>query len=307
MSRNQKISFFFISLCSICLTIGSWAQQSDSPHVSISVDRKNITIGETFTLEIIYVGPRTVVPVEITSINDSIGHFEVLGRISSDSAYVGERVEKKFTCKLTGFDSGHWVIPPIPVVAGNSMIFSDTLAIDIGMIALQGNDYNDIRDIMEPEVTTWDWKPWLAGSLVGLLLIASLLWYLRKRRRSGPRSENRSGLSPYAEAVNRISALQNEVQSGNVPVTLIQERLYEVLRFFLHRHFGLSAMSASTSDLLVRLKGIMNSPDNISTAAELLRIADAVKFAKYPSSKDETMECLRRMKGFITMLNELKN
>jgi hypothetical protein len=55
------------------------------------------------------------------------------------------------------------------------------------------------------------------------------------------------------------------------------------------------------------LKGDYIDADEIARLAEVLRIADAVKFAKYPSSVDEGIRSVEQMETIIRTLNTQKS
>jgi hypothetical protein len=65
-------------------------------------------------------------------------------------------------------------------------------------------------------------------------------------------------------------------------------------------------MSATTGDLLLKLKGDYLETDALTRLAEVLRIADAVKFAKYPSSAQESSGAIEQMENLIRALNQIK-
>lgn len=298
---------FFMAFLSAGMPYRTMARLLDTPFVRISVDRDQILLGEPFTLTISCTGLASGDAVEMPSTMDPIGHFEVIGQLGTDSLALNGSYEKRVRLRLTSFDSGHWVIPPIAVAFAGKRIYSDTLPIDVGMTTLQGTEYNDIRDIMEIPEESWNWKPWLIASVIALLLALLAFRYLTGRRRLSIRQDGATKYPPYEEAVRAMASLLEDARSGIVPSSRIQTGLYEVLRIFLQRRFGLPVMSASTTDLLVQLKGMVRDPQDLSNVSELLRIADAVKYARYASSGEETIDCIRRMKGFITMLNEINN
>ncbi|MBC7936553.1 MAG: hypothetical protein H7Y86_14480, partial [Rhizobacter sp.] len=60
----------------------------------------------------------------------------------------------------------------------------------------------------------------------------------------------------------------------------------------------------TTGDLLIRLKEHSRSPDVVSTAAEVLRFGDAVKFAKFQPSENENTQAVSLIKQVIEHLEK---
>ncbi|RYD77785.1 MAG: hypothetical protein EOP53_12405 [Sphingobacteriales bacterium] len=61
-------------------------------------------------------------------------------------------------------------------------------------------------------------------------------------------------------------------------------------------------MPDTTGDLLLRLKSHNFSADLVSTAAEVLRFGDAVKFAKYQPTENENSQAVDLIKQVIGII-----
>jgi hypothetical protein len=64
-------------------------------------------------------------------------------------------------------------------------------------------------------------------------------------------------------------------------------------------------MQSTTDDVLISMKGHFEG-SAFSRLAEVLRISDAVKFAKYGSSSVEALESFTVVKDSIDLLNKKK-
>ena len=64
-------------------------------------------------------------------------------------------------------------------------------------------------------------------------------------------------------------------------------------------------MQSTTDDVLISMKGSLEG-SSFSKLAEVLRISDAVKFAKYGSSMEQASESFRIIKDSIDLLNKKK-
>ena len=93
-----------------------------------------------------------------------------------------------------------------------------------------------------------------------------------------------SKLSPLEQALQSLKKLREENAMGKREVKKFYSGIYDTLRVYLLRQYKLPVMSSTTGDVLLKLKGDYLDTDELAGLAYVLRIADAVKFAKYPSS-----------------------
>ena len=104
------IVFLLILLLGIC---PAWAQEI--PTVKAAVDKNQILIGQPIRFTIDVKSP-------MTSSNqlpqfDSIPHFEIIEKASTDSTISAAGASYQMEWKLTSFDSGTQVIPALAVDA----------------------------------------------------------------------------------------------------------------------------------------------------------------------------------------------
>jgi hypothetical protein len=194
------------------------------------------------------------------------------------------------------------------VEAGKKSANSDSIAIDVLMVPLEGNSYNDIKDIIEVESTPFDWKKWGAIAITALILLAGIWYYLKNRGKTKPvPSAFDSKLSPLEQALQSLKKLREENAIDKGEVKKYYSGLYDTMRIYLLRQYSLPVMSSTTGDILLRLKGDYLESDELARLAEVLRIADAVKFARYPSSADEAVNAVDQMEAIIRTLNKQKS
>lgn len=306
-------SGFFLA-CLFCLSIlpgtGQTASAQTKPGISLksSVDRNRIVLGEPFQLQIQLKYPEKTIFASLPELPDSIQHFDVLEELKRDTSISNGTYTLTYQYRLTSFDSGHWVIPSLAAVAGKNTFKSDTLGIDILMVPLEGKEYNDIRDIIEVESKPFDWKRWIAIGITALLALIGIWYYFKNRKKPVPVAEDfASKLSPFDQAMQSLQKLreENAVEKGNPKQ--FYSGIYDTMRVYLVRQYKLPVMSSTTGDILLRLKGTYLGTDEIARLASVLRVADAVKFAKYPSSVNEAKESLDHMEAVIRTLNTQKS
>ncbi len=281
-------------------------KSTSAAKAGISVNRTRILLGEqlelTLKLEVVSGGPLTQWP----QIPDSISHFEVLNRSGLDSVLAGNNMTYSQTLTLTSFDSGHWVIPSVSFVAANKIVRTDSLAVDVTNVVLKGNDYNDIKEIIEVQEPGFDWKKWLPYIIGTILVLVLAGYWLKNRKKITVEEKPVSRSTAYDEAMAELKKLRSEQLPEKGEMKLYYSRLYDIYRIYLGRYTGTKMMQATTDDILLKLKDMLPSA-SFSRVAEVLRISDAVKFAKYPSSVSESGSSWDIMYGSVEDLNRQKS
>lgn len=293
-----------------CLGIFGQDQSQKSTSAlsaKVSVNRSRILLGEQFELrmqlEVLSGSPVLRWP----QLPDSLGHFEILERSALDSVLAGNNMTYSQTLTLTSFDSGRWVIPAMSFMAGNKLVKSDSLAIDVANVVLKGNDYNDIKEIIEVPEPGFDWKIWLPY-IIGTVLVLALISYWLMNRKKKPVIVEKpvSRSTAYEQAMADLKKLKAEQLPEKGEMKQYYSRLYDIYRIYLGRYTGINMMQSTTDDILINMKDTV-PVSGFSRMAEVLRISDAVKFAKYSSSVQESTGAWDTIFGLVEELNKQKS
>lgn len=292
-----------LTLLLVCLLAGMLVGRAQ--YLTLSTDRKDILLGEQFTLNI----KLTSMPGKVVAgwplVPDSVNHLEVISRGGIDSIREGNKVIYSQAIVMTGFDSGHWVIPPVGVLVDGKEITSASADINVQSIKLEGAEYNDVKEIIDVPPPGPDWKSILLYAL-GILLLAMLvfLWW-RNRRKKPVMVKPVSRGTAYAEAMRALDALQKEQLLEKGEVKTFYSGLYDIFRVYGSAVSGRSFLQSTTDDVLIAMKSELEG-SSFSKLAEVLRISDAVKFAKYASSREEGSQSFSVIKESIDLLNKKK-
>jgi hypothetical protein len=206
---------------------------------------------------------------------------------------------------MTGFDSGHWVIPPMGVKVDGKVITSTSADINVQSIKLEGSEYNDVKEIIEVPPPGPEWKSILlyAFGILLLLLLAYFWWRNRKKKPVVVKPVSKG--TAYDQAMKALEALRKEQLVEKGEMKKFYSGLYDIFREYGSALSGSSLMQSTTDDVLISMKGSLEG-SSFSKLAEVLRISDAVKFAKYGSSKEEASESFTVVKESIDLLNKKK-
>ena len=175
----KRLNLYIILLCfSICPLLADAQVLAKA-----TLDRDSILIGEPLKLSL---DVRAPLGQEIKWFPlDTIFHFEFIEKGKPDTIdnIDGKAIQQVLT--ITSFDSGNWVIPPMPVTINNRTYFTDSIPIKVTWAAFNPEEeYHDIKainDVGGPG--SLKYIPWIIA--VAVVLAGVGLWFLFKRQEKG--------------------------------------------------------------------------------------------------------------------------
>lgn len=293
-----KSIFLFLLLVPGCQILR--AQSGYRSALTSSVNRSVFALGEQIELTLTYSYPVSELPKSIPYVSDTFPHFEVISRKKADTVINGDLLTVRQVHTITSFDTGHWTIPRFVMETGRTSISSDTIGIDVVPVPMTSNTYHDIKEIIEVAPEPFDWKKWLGILITALVVAAGIWYYLKNRKKPGPELPRfDTKLSPLDQALQELGKLRQAglVEKGEAKT--YYSRLYDIARVFLERQVRPGFMQYTTDETLIALKDKQLDAEGISSLAEALRVADAVKFAKYGSSIEESKTMADKIETII--------
>ena len=278
-------------------------QSANAQAVKTYIDRNRILIGEHIRFEIKVNLASSNYKVDF-GIPDSIPHFDVIDQGKYDTTSEGVYTMRQ-TILFTSFDSGVWKFPSFPVTISapgqaSKSFYSDSVLIQVGYSPADStNELRDIKPVMDVFVVDQTWIYYAIGALLLLVLIYLLYRYFKNRKKKAPPVFN-TKLTAYEEAIKALNQLQ---QSGSEP-KVFYIGLSDIFKRYYSRKTNMNLMPETTGDLLLRLREHSRSADIVSTAAEVLRFGDAVKFAKFQPTENENAQAVGYMKQVIDHLEK---
>jgi len=278
---------------------------SQSVYVSASVDKDKIVIGEPIHLRL-----ELSLPVGTNAkwfALDSIPHFEFIeqGKIDTVSTRTLHTYNQVIT--ITGFDSGRWIIPAIPLDLNGRSYLTDSIPVSVAFSNFDASqDYHDIKDILAVEKSSLNYINWVIA-VITLLSLMALIYFLRKKKQKTGATVMRttSKLSPYDEAVSLLQELKSRRLPENGQTKLYYSGLSDILRLFISRKLSLATMQKTSEEIILQVKDLGLSNDAFISMAQTLRMTDAVKFAKYIPGNEHNEESFKNIKASIELLNKL--
>ena len=281
---------FYISLCT------SFAQK-----ITATVDRDKILIGEQITLTVQAEDmDATKSLYQWFNVADTFNHFEIVHRSAIDTVKIDNDIKYIQKITLTSFDSGYWQIPKLTIALTNhQQISSDIINITVLPVDVSGlKDYHDIKDIIEVEKET----NWLliglitAGAMMAAALIYLLIRYFKRRKSSTPKPIKNRGLKEAMAALEKLEH-KNLIQLNQHKLFFTE--LILICKDFTDSVLQLNSIDKTTDEYMLQLKNKITNETVETKYFQLLRLSDAIKFAKLIPATNECSNAITVAKDFI--------
>jgi hypothetical protein len=204
----------------------------------------------------------------------------------------GNAFQKDLT--LLFFDADSLRLPPLAVALRSG----DTLRTnDLEIVVLptpSPDDLNDMAEIkdIQREPSRWtDYLPWALAILGAVGGIALAAWLLSRRRKRAALSRAFE-MSAHELALKKLDALARKQLLNKQLLKEYYAELTFVLREYLQKRFGLSALESTSEETLRQLESSAFPPQMLAEMATLLARADLAKFAKTPPPDSYHAEAL---------------
>jgi len=315
--KQLKKSVYHRSLVILFFLLGSrWSAQNifaQPPSVKASVDQANILIGGQLHYKVSTSMPDNTYRLSWFNVTDTIGHFQVVKENKIDSTNPNGNIAFSQEITLTCFDSGRQVIPPLVInmetLQGDSSfnLITDSIPIQVSYSPIDSvATFHDIKSIIEVK-KEWAWWWW---AILGVALISLFFWirflikFLKKKKEP---DIFKSKLSPYDEAMQSLQELDKEQLLQNNEVKAYHTRLTDIFKRYISRKTKMYKMHLTSDEMLMELGDFNLSKEQLSAFANCIRMGNAVKFAKFIPSQQESETCLQQVRATITEVNKNLN
>jgi hypothetical protein len=211
------------------------------------------------------------------------------------------------TLAITSWDSGYWAVPPFRFVINGDTAETEALLLTVNTVQVDtAAAFKDIKEIYEVPYSWKDWLqenwPWVVGGAAALAaLISVIVWLVRRKRK--PASP--TPLLPEKPLhVRTLLALEDLDKKKLWQQGLVKEYhsgVTDILRGYIEERFEVPAMESTTDELLASLRMSSMNAGQREQLANLLRMADMVKFAKWTPISTENEQL---MAGAIKLVQQ---
>jgi hypothetical protein len=228
------------------------------------------------------------VEVALAQPTEKLGPFDILDfGTEKPAARDGKTVLTRWY-RITGWETGHQLIPSPPVqyrVPGQEPATATPDDVGVTVQSVLGEsdvESTDIRAIKPPEPFPTNWIPyWIAGAVVAVIVgVMALVRWLRARRR---RAEIVAAPPPpHAVALAALEALRARRLPQQGAFKEYYSALSIIIRTYLEQRFELRAPEMTTEEFLaVTARGGRLERAHRSLLGQFLTESDMVKFARH--------------------------
>lgn len=279
----MKNKTLFIVLIALLFCSGIDAQKA--PVVLASTDKSKVLLGEQFDLVI---GARFTDEKNLSFFAiDSLQHFEIVEKSKVDTERTDKNIVLTQKITLLSFDSGRWQIPALSLP--ETQLKTKPIPIDVVFTSPfdPKQDYHDVKEILsvkKPADPTWYWY------VIGAILLLLLFILLFPRKKKGAK-ENELDANAYRTAIADLQKLKKE-DLADKDVKAFYVRMIDIFRKYLHTGKGLQSFSKTTDDLALQVMNLDLPAGPYNELVQVLRLSDAVKFAKFTPAPQENNDAL---------------
>ncbi len=280
---------------------GAYAQD---PAVIATLDSNVIRLGEqvVLDLEAFYGGGGT--SVTWPELGDTLtAQVEVVRDSGIDTAEArdGLLVQRRHLT-ITAWDSGFWAVPPFRFVIAGDTLETAPLLLEVRTVAVDTTQaFRDIKEVYEARTSLLDllaeYWPWLAGGLLACALVIAIVVLVRRRMRRPPAKRATPPVPLHEAMLLRLEELEKARSWQHGAVKTHYVALSEILRAYVEARFGVPALERTTDELVHALRVTALPAEQREQLANVLRLADLVKFAKLspaPAENEASVPAARR-------------
>ena len=101
--------------------------------------------------------------------------------------------------------------------------------------------------------------------------------------------------------MQQLDALQKQ----NLPIKEYYTRLTEIFRTYMTKRKNISSLQKTTDELVTQLRTLHMDPEDYQKLANVLRLCDFVKFAKYQPGTEDARVALSLIKNSIQSIEKI--
>ncbi len=297
--KSYKLNLLFLIVLSASINV-AFAQRVT---VEAKMDTTEFLIGDQVGLELIITQPKNLfvgIPIFDTELTKEI---EILEQSENDTSLLetGEWLIKK-RILITAFDSGYYVLPPIPVLYYSDTIKSEPIAFIIHSVPV--DTAQAIKDIKMPysaPISFAEIFPWAGGGLGLVLILLVIIYIIRKIKRNEPVIKRFKPREPaHIIALRDLSRLTDDKLWQKDKVKTYYTILTDILRQYLWNRYAIRTMERTSEEILQSLlNSNFKNEDAFNELKDIFYTSDLVKFAKFKPIADEHENCIKGAYKFV--------
>ena len=296
---SWKFGFAKVSIFILLLAISS---NLFSQKISATVDRDKILIGEQIELKVLItdIDKANADVSHWFDLPDSFNHMEIVKRFPIDTISAEGSINYSQKIIITSFDSGVWQIPAITVSFAEKLSIN-AMPINISVLPVDVSnlkDYHDFKEIIEvkPE-TDWLFIGSITAAVIVLVIIIFLVIRYFNKRKLRPKSVSK--IFSIKDVLHQLDALQAKGLVEKKQYKLFYTELINICRNYSDHQLNNYSADKTTDEYMLMLKSRIGNEPTLIHFFQLLRLADAVKFAKFIPPNNESDDAIFDARTFV--------
>lgn len=278
--------------------------QASPVSVTASSSKSEVTVGETFTIELKATGPTGTT---YAFAGEASGEqLELRSLSAAPDAPAPEPGTHRYQAAV--FALGELQIPPLPVryrLADGTEGEAASLPLPLKVVSLLPKDEAEqkLADIRGPASVGIGRAFWITLAFALLLVAAIVILLLRrKRQRSAPLAAPVPELAPDLEALGALEALAREGLPARGELRPFYIRLSVIAKRYLERRLGASVLEMTSAETFAFLRGHPHGGELLPVVRDLAEAADRIKFAKGRGLVPEAERHLASVRALVPAL-----
>jgi hypothetical protein len=300
---NKRMKQYFILLLFLFISQIVFAQ----PEVETTIDSTNMMIGDQMNMEFkVKHAPKMVVLMpKSVSLGDKI---EVLSERDTTAKISENEVLTKKSMTITSFDSGIYVIPPVPIqIERNGIIdtiFSKALRLTVVSPFLDTTkNIAPIKDIFTENISfKHDILPVLLGLFAIIILISIIVYYTKRQKQHEAIQQvtvEKPQLPAHVIAYIKLKELDDKQLWQKGDFKKYQSEISYTIREYLENRYEIPALESVTQEIMSSLNGFDIGSKPLINLKNILQTADLVKFAKLIPNENQHREAMDFSLDFV--------
>jgi hypothetical protein len=300
--KQQLIILLFIIIGQI-----AFAQ----PKVEMKMDSTSMMIGDQMNMQLwVKHSPKTVVLLpKGVKLGDKI---EVLNERDTMTKVSVNQVLTQKNMTITAFDSGVYMIPPIPIQTEINgiidTIFSKAMQLTVVSPLLDSTkNIAPIKDILPEDMSfKEDILPVLLGTFVVLILISVIYYYTKRKKEKVVENvvEAVPKLPPHVIAYLKLKQLEEGELWQKGDFKIYHSEVSYTMREYLENRFNIPALESVTDEIMTTLNDFEIENKQVINLKNVLQTADLVKFAKLIPNETEHRQAMGFSLEFVEKTQE---
>jgi len=274
--------------------------------VETVIDSNRITLGDQINLSYI-IDKRNDLPLKLPALSDTlIRGIELIGKPEIDSAKI-DNENRRITIELliTSFDTGFYYIPPQPVIVFDEYetytVYTEPTYLEvIGVPIDTTNTVRDIKSVEKVPVTIGEVMQYLIPALIlAAIIYFAVIYFIRKKKNKPIFKPAKPEEPAYITALRELDKIKAQKLWQQKQLKEYYTRITYVVRWYIEKRFSFNALEQTSDEILEKVHSCSVDDINYSNLAQLLNLADLVKFAKGEPNPEENIVHLENAYDFI--------